>query len=103
MALWRLVMTRISTFWVLKIALVIVVIVPLVFGLVPLTLAPAEAGHGGGNAPSHSSGKATPEVAVPQPVAPQPPRLQGIQFQPDSRCAQLTAAQRRQTPGCGYN
>ena len=105
-------MTRISTFCVFRSALLIVL---LVFGLAPLMSAPAEAEHGGGGgAPSHSSGnatpgkatpgKTTPEIAIPQPVAPQPPpRLQGIQFQPDSRCAQLTAAQRRQTPGCGYN
>jgi len=86
----------------------------LAFGLMPLLSIPASAGHGGGGgggggAPSHSGGKATkatktaPEIAVPAPVAPQPPRLQGIQFNPDSRCAQLTAAQRRQTPGCAYN
>jgi hypothetical protein len=97
-------MTRISKLSVLRSALVIIL---LVFGLVPLMSAPVEAGHGGGGggggAPSHSSRKVTPEVAVPQPVAPQPPRLQGIQFKPDSRCAQLTEAQRRQTPGCGYN
>lgn len=99
-------MTRISKLSVLRSALVIIL---LVFGLVPLMSAPVEAGHGGGSggggggAPSHSGGKATPELAIPQPVAPQPPRLQGIQFKPDSRCARLTETQRRQTPGCGYN
>jgi hypothetical protein len=92
-------MTRISAFGVLKSALLIIL---LVFGLVPLMFAPAEAGHGGGSAPSHSGGKAKNELAIPQPVAPQPPRLQGIQFMPDSRCAQLTERQRRQTPACGY-
>ena len=94
-------MTRISTFCILRSVLVIVL---LVFGLVPLMSAPVEAGHGGG--PSHPGGpkeNARTQVAVPQPVAPQPPRLQGIQFKPDSRCAKLTDAQRRQTPGCGYN
>jgi hypothetical protein len=94
-------MTRSSTYCVLKKTLVITV---LALGLVPLMWLPVEAGHGGGGgSSSHSSGKATkvsPEVAVPAPVAPQPPRLQGIQFKPDSRCAQLTEAQRRQTPGC---
>jgi hypothetical protein len=95
----------------------------LAFGLVPLLSIPVPAEHGGGGAeqsagggggggggaPSHSGAKATkatkttPEIAVPAPVAPQAPGLQGIQFAPDSRCAQLTAAQRRQTPGCGYN
>jgi len=96
----------------------------LAFALMPLLSIPVSAGHGGGGggeqsagggggggggAPSHSGGKATkatkttPEIAVPAPVAPQPLRLQGIQFNPDSRCAQLTAAQRRQTPGCAYN
>jgi len=114
MTFWRFVMTRSSTSCVLKSVSIILL---MIFGLVPLSV-PVEAGHGGGgggpsqsggNGPSQSSGKATkatkntPEIAVPAPVTPQPPRLQGIQFSPDSRCAQLTAAQRRQTPGCGYN
>jgi hypothetical protein len=97
-------MTRISTSCLLKSVSIILL---LVFGLVPLSV-PAEAGHGGGGGggTKHSGGKATkttPEIAIPAPVAPQPPQLQGIQFRPDSRCAQLTDAQRRQTPGCGYN
>jgi hypothetical protein len=105
-------MARISTSSVLKSALIFM----LVFGEVPLMSVPVEAGHGGGGGPSQSGGngpsqsggkatkgaKTTPEIAIPAPVAPQPPRLQGIQFQPDSRCAKLTEAQRRQTPGCGY-
>jgi hypothetical protein len=106
-------MTRSSTSCALKSVSIILLIV---FGLVPLSV-PVEAGHGGGGRPSQSSGngpsqsggkatkatKNTPEIAIPAPVAPQPPRLQGIQFTPDSRCGQLTQAQRRQTPGCGYN
>jgi hypothetical protein len=102
-------MTRSSTSCVLKSVSIILL---MVFGLVPLSV-PVEAEHGGGGgAQSQSGAKATSatkatktksEIAVPAPVAPQPPRLQGIQFTPDSRCAQLTQAQRRQTPGCGYN
>ena len=99
-------MTRSSTSCVLKSVSIILL---MVFGLVPLSV-PVEAGHGGGGGGSSQSGgkttkatKTTPEIAVPAPVAPQQPRLQGIQFTPDSRCAQLTQAQRRQTPGCGYN
>lgn len=102
-------MARISRSFVLKSALISI----LIFAEVPLMLAPVEAGHGGGGGggSSQSGGKATkatkttkttPEIAISAPVAPQPPRLQGIQFQPDSRCAKLTEAQRRQTPGCGY-
>ncbi len=98
-------MARISRSFVLKSALISI----LIFAEVPLMLAPVEAGHGGGGGGSSQSGgkatkatKTTPEIAIPAPVAPQPPRLQGIQFQPDSRCAKLTEAQRRQTPGCGY-
>jgi hypothetical protein len=114
-------MARSSTSCLLKSVSIILL---MVFGLVPLSVS-VEAEHGGGgggasqsggngpsksggNGPSQSGGKATkatkntPEIAIPAPVAPQPPRLQGIQFQPDSRCAQLTEAQRRQTPGCGY-
>jgi len=116
-------MRYIPRFRLLRSALIVMV---LAFGLVPLLSIPASAGHGGGGggggseqsagsggggggggAPSHSGGKTTKptksEIAIPAPVAPQPPRLQGIQFNPDSRCAQLTPAQRRQTPGCGYN
>ena len=99
-------MARISRSFVLKSALISI----LIFGEVPLMLAPVEAGHGGGGGGSSQSGgkatkatKTTPEIAIPAPVAPQPPRLQGIQFTPDSRCARLTESQRRQTPGCGYN
>lgn len=105
-------MTRISTFCVLRSALVIV---PLAFGLVPLMSAPVEAGHGGGSGqakappaakqqPSNVKGQR--EIQVPQPVqVPQPSRTQGMQtikFAPDPRCAKLTEPQRRQTPGCGY-
>lgn len=114
-------MRYIASFRLFRSALIILL---LAFGLTPLLSIPVSAGHGGGGgragseqsaggggsgAPSHSGGKATkatkttPEIAVPAPTAPQPPRLQGIQFNPDSRCAQLTAAQRRQTPGCAYN
>jgi hypothetical protein len=102
-------MARISRSFVLKSALISI----LIFGEVPLMLAPVEAGHGGGGGGSSQSGakatkatkttKTKSEIAVPAPVAPQPPRLQGIQFTPDSRCARLTESQRRQTPGCGYN
>lgn len=95
-------MTRISTFCVRRSALVIVL---LGFGLVPLMPALVEAGHGGVS--SHSGGAGgKPLVEVPQPVSPQPPsRLQGIRFNsvPDARCAKLTDAQRRATPGCGAN
>jgi hypothetical protein len=112
-------MRYIPRFRLLRSALIVMV---LAFGLVPLLSIPVSAEHGGGGggggreqsaggggggAPTHSGGKTTKptksEIAIPAPVAPQPPRLQGIQFNPDSRCAQLTAAQRRQTPGCGYN
>jgi hypothetical protein len=109
-------MTRIPTFGLLRSALVIVL---LVFGLVPLMSAPVAAGHGGGSGqakappaakqqPSNTRGQQ--EIQVPQPVqVPQPAspsRTQGMQtikFAPDPRCATLTEAQRRQTPGCGYN
>jgi hypothetical protein len=106
-------MTRISTFCVLRSALVIIL---LNFGLVPLTSAPVEAGHGGGSGhatappaakqPSKTMGQR--EIQIPQPVqVPQPvspsrnQEVQTIKFAPDPRCAKLTEAQRRQTPGCG--
>jgi hypothetical protein len=104
-------MTRISFC-----ALRSVVIVLLAFGLVPLTSATVEAGHGGGSghaaappaAKQPSKTKGQQEIQVPQPVqVPRPvsssrnQEIQTIKFAPDPRCAKLTEAQRRQTPGCG--
>ncbi len=100
-------------FGLLRSALLIVL---LVFGLVPLMLAPVEAGHGGGTGhatappaakqPSKTRGQQ--EIQVPQPVQvplPASPsrnqEIQTLKFAPDPRCAKLTEAQRRQTPGCG--
>jgi hypothetical protein len=78
----------------------------LVCGLAPLHAARAEAQHGG--ASNHPAAKSPPssgqhqELQIPQPVSPQPPRqgMQMLNFTPDTRCARLTEAQRRQTPGC---